>query len=148
VGRVLRTNLPDGYFHVAVRGVAARGQIFRDDDDRETFLALLRHAGRKHGWTCHAYCLMGTHYHLVLETKRDRLSSGLHRLNWHYAMYFNGRRGLFGHVFADRFSSGVIESEEYLLEACAYVLLNPVKAGLCDRVEDWPWSYSRYGAGL
>jgi REP element-mobilizing transposase RayT len=146
-GRVPRTALPDGYFHVAARGVAERGRIFRDNDDRETFLALLRSVVRRHGWTCHAYCLMGTHYHLVVEAPRQLLSSGLQRLNWRYAMYFNARHGLFGHLFADRFSTRVIESEQYLFEACAYVLLNPVKAELCDRVEQWPWSYSRYGVG-
>jgi REP element-mobilizing transposase RayT len=58
---------------------------------------------------------------------------------------YNGKYGRFGHVFADRFSARAIEGEEYLFEACTYVVLNPVKAGLCESVEDWPWSYSRYG---
>jgi len=107
----------------------------------------MRHAAHEHRWECLAYCVLGTHYHLVLETRRESLSSGLHRLNWLYAMYFNARHGLFGHVFADRFSARVIESEEYLFDACAYVLLNPVKAGLCERPGDWPWSFSRYGVG-
>lgn len=142
-----RTSLPDGYFHVSARGVAAAGNVFVDDEDRETFIALMRQAARMHRWTCHAFCLMGTHYHLVLETRREGLSSGLHRLNWLYAMYFNRKRGRFGHVFADRFSTRAIDSEQYLFEACEYVLLNPVKAGLCDNVEDWPWSYSRHGLG-
>jgi putative transposase len=145
MGRVPRTSLPDGYFHVAARSVAAARSIFLDDEDRRAFLRLLRLAARRHGWTCHAFCLMGTHYHLVLETTRVSLSAGLHRLNWLYALHFNGKHGRFGHVFADRFSSRAIESEEYLFEACAYVLLNPVKAGLCNNVEDWPWSYSRHG---
>jgi putative transposase len=147
MGRLPRSSLPDGFFHVAARGVAERGDVFRDDDDRETFLELMGRTARRHRWSCHAYCLMGTHYHLVLETPGSRLSSGLHRLNWLYAMYFNARYGLFGHVFADRFSTRLIESEEYLFDACAYVLLNPVKAGLCQRVEEWPWSYSRFGVG-
>ena len=62
-----------------------------------------------------------------------------------YATYFNRRHGRFGHVFAGRFSARVIENEQYLYDACAYVVLNPVKAGLCDKVEDWPWSYSSFG---
>ncbi len=125
--------------------MARRGSIFVDDDDRATFLALLRRTGRKHEWTCHAFCLMGTHYHLVLETTQAALSTGLQRLNWLYARCYNEKYGCFGHVFADRFSTRSIESAEYLFDACAYVLLNPVKAGLCDRADDWPWSYSRYG---
>ncbi|MEX2612039.1 MAG: transposase [Gaiellaceae bacterium] len=145
MGRVQRTSLPDGYFHVVSRGVAAGGPIFVDDDDRDVFVQLVRRVTRRHRWTCHAFCLMGSHYHLVVDSRCASLSSGIHRLNWLYARYFNGRRGRFGHVFAERFSTRVIESEQYLHEACAYVLLNPVKAGLCDRVEDWPWSYSRLG---
>ena len=73
------------------------------------------------------------------------LSTGMHYLNWRYARDFNNRYELFGHVFAHRFKSKVIDSEEYVFDCCAYVLQNPVKAGLCERVEDWPWSYSRYG---
>jgi putative transposase len=145
VGRIPRSSLPDGFFHVVSRGVAKRGRVFRDDDDRNAFLVLLREAARKHRWTCHAFCVLGTHYHLVLDARRADLSRGLHRLNWLYAMHFNERYDLFGHVFADRFSARVIESEEHVFEACAYVVLNPVKARLCERAEDWPWSYSRYG---
>ncbi|OFW48371.1 MAG: hypothetical protein A2146_08935 [Actinobacteria bacterium RBG_16_67_10] len=88
---------------------------------------------------------MGSHYHLVVQTQRESLPRGLHRLNWLYATYFNRRHGRFGHVFANRFSARVIENEQYLYDACAYTVLNPVKAGLCERVEDWSWSYSSFG---
>ena len=81
----------------------------------------------------------------MLETTRENLSAGLKQLNGRYARRFNKRHERFGHVFAERFSARLIESEAYLYDACAYVLVNPVRAGLCDRVEDWPWSYSRYG---
>ncbi len=144
MGRVPRTSLPDGYFHVFARG-AAGGQIFRDDADRSAFLRLLTPCGRRHAWTCHAFTLLSTHYHLVVESTRENLSAGLHRLNGGYARLFNKRHGLFGHVFAERFSARLIDGDEYLYDACEYVLLNPVKAGLCDRAEEWPWSYSRFG---
>ncbi len=145
VARVPRTSLPDGYFHAFARGVATAGPIFLDGDDCRTFLDFVWRAARLHEWTCHAICLMGSHYHLVLQTRRESLSCGLHRVNWLYATYFNRRHGRFGHVFAERFSARVIESEQYLYDACAYVLLNPVQAGLCARIEDWPWSYSSHG---
>jgi len=147
VPRVPRSCLPDGFFHVSARGVDRRTPLFRDANDRTAFLHLVRRAADRDRWTCHALCVMGTHYHLVVESTREQLSSGLQLLNCGYATYFNRRYGRFGHVFADRFSARVIESEEYLYDACAYVVLNPVKAGLCDRAEDWPWSYSRYGLG-
>lgn len=143
--RVPRTSLPDGYFHVVSRGVASGGAVFCDDEDRATFIGLVWRIVRRHRWKCHAICLLGSHYHLVLEARCEDLSSGVQRLNWLYAMHFNRKHGRFGHVFADRFSSRVIDSEQYLFHACAYVLLNPVRAGLCERVDDWPWSYSSFG---
>jgi putative transposase len=119
--------------------------VFRDDADRTKFLRFLEYAVDRYDWTCFALCVMSTHYHLVVESRRVDLSAGLQWLNGVYAMNFNRRHARFGHVFAERFSARVIESEEHLLESCAYVLMNPVKAGLCHRVEDWPWSYSLYG---
>jgi REP element-mobilizing transposase RayT len=142
---VPRSSLPDGYFHVYARGVDRRTPIFRDDLDRRRFLHLTWRAEPRFDWTCHALCLLGTHYHLVVEARRVDLSAGLRWLNWVYAMSFNRRHARFGHVFAERFGCRAIESDEYLNEVCAYVLLNPVRAGLCDRIEDWPWSYSRHG---
>jgi putative transposase len=130
---------------VSARGVDRATPLFRDATDRRTFLKLLSRAVPKYRWKCHAFCLMGTHYHLVLECGQEQLSAGLQWLNWRYARSFNRGHGRFGHVFAGRFSARAIESEEYLREACAYVLLNPVKAGLCESAHDWPWSYSRYG---
>jgi REP element-mobilizing transposase RayT len=149
MARVPRSSLPPyGYFHVYARAVAAAGLLFLDDDDRRRFVRLLWDVVRQHAITCHAFCLMGTHYHLVLETQRESLSSGVHRLNWLYAAGFNERHDRFGHVFSERFSTRAIESEDYLFDACAYVLLNPIRAGLCNRVDEWPWSYSRYGRDL
>jgi REP element-mobilizing transposase RayT len=144
MGRLPRSSLRDGYFHVYARGVGGES-IFRDDVDRKDFLTLVRFCEERYGWTCHALTLLSTHYHLVLETTREQLSAGLHRLNGRYARQFNRRHGRFGHVFSERFRAQLIESEEYLYDACAYVLGNPVNAGLCDRIEDWPWSYSRFG---
>jgi putative transposase len=145
VTRVARTSLPDGYFHVYTRGIAGGSAVFADDADRAFFVELLARCIDRHRWTCHAYTLLSTHYHLVVEATRASLSSGLHQLNGRYAGRFNRRHGRFGHVFAERFQARVIESEAYLYDACAYVAQNPVAAGLCDAPEDWPWSYSRYG---
>lgn len=75
---------------------------------------------------------MTTHYHAVVETSEANLSHGLQRVNSVYVKAFNGRWGRFGSRF--------IESEEYLMEVCRYVLLNPVRARLCDRASEWPWS--------
>jgi putative transposase len=143
MARVLRTSLPDGYFHVYTRGVAGQS-TFPDPEDRAALLALARRGESRYDLTIHAACVLSSHYHLVLETTQVVLSRAIQWLNAHYARAFNRRHGRFGHVFAERFQSRVIDGEERVFETCAYVLLNPVKAGLCERVEDWPWSYSRY----
>jgi putative transposase len=144
MARVIRSTLPDGYFHVTSRGVFG-SRIYRDDVDRKSFVDLLRRCETTVGWECHAFCLMSTHYHLVIETRARDLSAGVRLLNGRHARTFNKRHHRYGALFAERFTARVIESEAYLYDACAYVLLNPVKAGLCDRSDQWPWSYSQFG---
>lgn len=144
MARVLRTSLPDGYFHVYARGVAGVPP-FPAPQDRSALLALLFKGARRYELNVHAACVLTTHYHLVVEATQSALSRGVQWLNGRYARAFNKRYGRFGHVFAERFQTRVVDGDERAFETCAYVLLNPVKAGLCDRVEDWPWSYSRYG---
>ena len=87
---------------------------------------------------------MTTHYHAVVQAACTNLSLAMQWFHSRYARAFNRRHGRYGHVFAERFQCRVIDSEEYVFDACDYAVLNPVKAGLCDRVEEWPWSYSRY----
>ena len=146
MARLLRTTLPDGYFHVIARGVDGC-EIVRDDFDRRRFLSHLRDSVDRCGWVVHAFCLMTTHYHVVLQSTTVELSRGVQRLNGRYAQSFNRRHLPFGHLFADRFTSKVIEEERYLRHACQYVVENPVRAGICDSAEAWPWARSRYEAG-
>ena len=142
--RLLRTQLPDGVFHVTARGVEQR-PIFADEDDRRTFLALLADAIPRYRWRCYAFCLMGNHYHVVVEATRADLSAGFQWLNGRYGRLFNDRHRRSGHLFGSRFASWVVAEDTHLSAACAYVLENPVRAGLCARSEDWRWSGSRYG---
>jgi len=107
------------------------------------FLHVFGKATDRARWSCHAICLMTTHYHLVLESTRANLSKGLHFLNGLYAQRFNLRHKRTGHLFGDRYSCRVIEDESYLAEACLYVVNNPVRAGLCAHAADWRWGASR-----
>jgi putative transposase len=129
---------PAGIYHLTGRGVA-RTAIFLDDDERRLFLALLASEVERHDWLCHAFCLMTNHYHLIVSTQLWRLSDGMHRLNGIYAQAFNRRHSRTGHLFGERYGSWVVRDEQHLLAACHYVLQNPVRAGLCNRVDDWPW---------
>jgi len=145
VARIPRSALPDGSFHVGTRGVGQM-PIYRDDADRLVFLRLLALATARFEWTCHAFCLMSNHYHLVLDATRQTLSDGLQVLNGLYAQGFNGKYRRWGHVFGDRFWSRSIQEED-LERTCLYVMANPVRAGLCERMTDWPWSACRYELG-
>ena len=139
MARVLRSSLPDGTFHVTSHGIED-APIFRGDVDRLDFLHLLAIAAREFGWSVKAYCLMDTHYHLVVETTTTRLSAGMQRLNGRYAQLFNGRHRRRGHVFEGRFRSWVVRDEKHYAATCEYVLQNPVKAGACMTAAHWPWS--------
>jgi putative transposase len=137
--RVARSALPDGLFHVTARGVG-RAAIFCDDLDYADFRNHLLRVGSRYAWIIHTYCLMPNHYHLVVEATRRDLSKGMHRLNGRYAQRFNQRYDRCGHVFQNRFTSYVIESESHFERVLAYVRANPVEAGLCERIADWPWA--------
>ena len=141
--RVPRSALPDGIFHVTARG-AKRAAIFRTDADYAEFRATLLRVEQRFNWNVHAFCLMPNHYHLIVEATQQQLSQGMHRLNGRYARSFNERYEATGHVFERRFWSWAIESDEHLERALRYVGNNPVEAGLCERVIDWPWRQGPY----
>ena len=142
--RVLRTTLPDGYFHAYSRAVYGAA-LFADDADRRLFLRLLMRTAKRCTWELQALCLMTTHYHVVVRAAVPYLSAGMQWLNGVYAQRFNRRHERFGHLFAGRYGTRAIEDEAYLLRACEYVLENPVRAGLCDTAAEWPWNGSRNG---
>ena len=137
--RVPRTQLPDGFFHVNTVAVAGMPAFF-SDVDRIDFLRLLAECVRTYDWTFYAYCLMTTHYHLVVETPLPNLPLGMRQLNGKHARRFNRRHDRRGHLFEARFSAYAIQNERYLEASCRYVLENPVRAGLCSSARDWHWS--------
>jgi putative transposase len=145
--RILRTTLPDGYFHVTARGVA-QCLVYLDGHDYRSFLALFGATVTRYSWNVWAFCLMPNHYHVALEATREALSDGIQWLNGVYAQEFNQRHGRWGHLFGARFASWVIENEEHLGTTCRYIVANPVRARLCDRPEDWLWSGTRWGLRL
>jgi len=115
--------------------------IFRDDDDRRRFLIVLGQVVRSLDWTLLAYCLMTTHYHLLVRTPEANLHRGMQRLNGCYGQGFNRRHGQLGHVFFRRYHSVLVEREAHLLELFRYLAWNPVRAGVCTEPAGWPWSF-------
>jgi putative transposase len=136
----------------ALHHVMSRGNdgilIFRDDKDRERFLALLAEEIVRSAWTLHDYCLMSNHYHLSISTPECTLSTGMHRLLTRYVQYFNRRHGRRGHLFQERFKNVLIEEETHGIVVSRYLALNPVRAGICERPENWRWSSYAARAGL
>jgi putative transposase len=142
VPRPPRLQVAGGVFHVTARG-NRRQEIFTSDRERTYFLSLLAVICARLGWRCHAYCLMTNHYHLLIETPNEDLSVGLHWLNFRYAQWFNLQHGYTGHLFQGRFHSVLVESNIHLVELARYIVLNPVRAGMCERPQDWRWSSYR-----
>jgi putative transposase len=146
MGRPPRIADPECFWHVGARG-NRQLHLFLDTRDRRTFLARVALVAARHDWQCHAYCLMGTHYHLLLGFDEPTLSRGMHALNSGHAHAYNARHGSEGHVFERRFWSRAVDSEPGLLGAARYIELNPVRAGLVTHPRDWPWSSYRAHVG-
>jgi putative transposase len=134
-----RVQQAGGFYHVIARGVAGT-PIVIDDVDRQLLVMRIEQVAAKQRWRVHAYAVMTTHLHLVLETPQANISRGMQGLLGVYARRFNSRWGRFGHLFAERFSASLIADEEYFWVACRYVLDNPVRAGIVGAPEAWPWS--------
>ena len=137
--RPLRSQLPDGTYHVTARGVDGTA-IFRDDHDREAYVARLERAARRYEWRVLAYCLMDNHVHLLVETRQQQLSSGMQYLHGAYAQRFNRRYNRTGHLFGGRFASFVVDTDEHLAAALDYIRNNPVRARLVEEATAYAWS--------
>ena len=131
MGRKLRVQYPGAIYHVMNRG-DRREPIFDDDLDRQRFLQTLGEACEKTDWKVHAWCLMGNHFHLVIETPQPNLVVGMKWFLGTYTSRFNRRHKLFGHLFSGRYKALVVDGSGngYLKTVCDYVHLNPVRAKL------------------
>jgi putative transposase len=143
MARPLRIQFPGGLYHVTARG-NGRQTLFADDIDRERFLIVLTQVVARYRLLCHAHCLMGNHYHLLLETPDANLSRAMRQLNGVYSQAFNRRHERPGHVLEGRYHAQVVDKDAYLREVCRYIVLNPVRAGLVAHPREWRWS--SYGA--
>lgn len=125
--------------HVWARGVEKR-MIFLDDRDRRVYVGLLKAEIARSKWVCLAWCLMGNHVHLLIQTPEPNLGKGMHWIHMHYARWFNDRYDRVGHLFQDRFGSSRLWTDAAVAEKARYIAMNPVEAGLCRKPEEWPWA--------
>ena len=146
MSRPLRLEFAGGLYHVTSRG-DGREDIYLDDTDRTVFQVVVAEVIRQFNWALHAYCLMGNHYHLLVETPDGNLSQGMRQLNGVYTQRFNRRHGRVGHVFQGRYKAIIVQKDSYLLELSRYIVLNPVRARIVRSAYEWPWSNYRATAG-
>lgn len=139
MGRPLRLEFDGALYHVTSRG-DRREDIYDDDLDRRMFLELFSDVCDRYNWVCHAYCLMSNHYHMMIETHEGNLSKGMRQLNGVYSQLYNRRHNISGHVFQGRYCAILVEKAEHLKELARYIVLNPVRARMVERVEHWRWS--------
>jgi REP element-mobilizing transposase RayT len=133
-----RVSAPGLLHHVTDHGIDAR-PLFADDADRWRFIAVLSDVTREVDWRCLGFCLMETHYHLIVEEGHVPLSKAMRLLNGRYVTEYNRRHGRRGHLFEARYRDKLILTEEHLIAAVRYLARNPLEVGACVRAEDWPW---------
>jgi REP-associated tyrosine transposase len=136
-----------GIHHVIV-GATGPIAYYTDHIDRLDWLRRFIRILDRHGWKCLLVCQMTTHVHALVDVPDQSLPEGMQRLNGGYGKEFNGRHDRRGALIRRRFWSTRIMSDEQLLAAFRYAALNPVRAGLCDRAEEWFWSSFATSCGL
>jgi putative transposase len=147
VPRKPRIEIPGGFFHITAHAVAG-SLLYRDERDYEAWVWKLAATVERFRWRCHAYCALPGHFHLLLETPEPSRSAGMRHLNGSYAQRVNTRYDERGHVFEGPYRAKPIVQETHFLEVCRYVVLNPVRAGLCQKPGQWRWSSYRATAGI
>jgi REP element-mobilizing transposase RayT len=128
-----------GIYHVLIRGIN-RQRLFEDDEDCLRFLEILGELKEVSGLKLLAWCLMGNHIHLLIETGDEELGQTMKRLGVRYVSWFNMKYARTGHLFQDRYRSEPVESDAYFFTVLCYIFQNPLKAGLSKTTEGYRWS--------
>ena len=137
--RLHRYNSPGAIHHVMLRGNQGR-PIFYSDTDRIQCCLLIQEGIERFGHRIHAYCFMSNHIHLAWQQGNEGLSTAVQNFAFRYAQRVNRFRKEVGYVFQGRFKSILVNKENYLTKLVRYIHLNPVRAGLVKRPEDYKWS--------
>ena len=133
---------PNAMYHITNRGVR-KMTIFYDEQDYLKYLQILEETRERYPFHVHSYCLMTNHIHLLLQTITEPISIIMKHLNTNYAKYFNKKHDFVGHVFQGRFGAELIRSTDYELDVSKYIHLNPVRAHMVQKAEDYRWSSYR-----
>ena len=131
-----------------LRGINQQ-QIFEDSEDYEKFLQVLKDCKAISEFELYAYCLMGNHIHLLIKEKKEPIEQIVKRIGARFVYWYNIKHQRVGHLFQDRFKSEPVETDEYFLTVIRYIHKNPIKAGICKRIREYPYSsYAEYSKDI
>lgn len=143
MSRVARIIYPDFPHHIVHRG-NRREPVFFKDTDRKIYLTLLKEMSLRYNVEVWSWCLMNNHVHLLLSPKdSDGLAKVMQQVARNYSFKINRRQGWTGRLWEVRYYSCVVEKDAYLWVASGYIEMNPVRAGLVSKAEQWEWSSAR-----
>ncbi|MFA1820076.1 transposase [Virgibacillus oceani] len=142
MARKLRVWYPGAMYHITNRG-NRRTSLFYDAIDHQAYLDILEESREYYPFHLHSYCLMTNHIHLQVETIHHHPQYMMKMLNSRYALHFNKRHRLVGHVFQGRYGAEIIGTKEYQLEVSRYIHMNPVQANMVVRPDAYKWSSYR-----
>ena len=144
MARQLRMEFKGAFYHITSRG-NQRGRVYFEDKDKERFLEILRRTKERYGYLLHAYALMDNHYHLMIETPKANISQTMQNINTSYTVYINKKYRRSGHLLQGRFKGIIVDKDEYLVTLSRYIHLNPVRADIVQKPEEYRWtSYRLY----
>ncbi len=146
MARPLRIEYENAFYHITARG-NERKNIFTDRNDNGKFLSYIGLVHKRYKIIVYSYVLMDNHYHLLIETPEPNLSRMMRDLNGHYTIYFNKAHKRYGHLFQGRYKAILVDRDNYLLELSRYIHLNPVRAGILSKPEDYGYSSMPYYTG-
>ena len=140
--RYPRNCLNTSFFHVMTQGIN-KTFIFDKSQDIEYYINKMRNLTKEQNVKILAYCIMSNHAHILIQTdKIDEMSKYMQRLNTSYGRYYNKKYDKVGFVFRNRYETEPIYNKNHLYNCIKYIADNPVKAGICRKAEEYP--YSRY----
>lgn len=138
--RFPRSYIKTSFFHVIIQGIN-KSYIFEKPEDTRYYIKIMHKLEKEHSLKIIAYCIMNNHAHMLIEENNiQNLSKYMQRLNTTYGIYYNKKYNRVGYVFRNRFKSEGIYNKTHLYNCINYIYNNPVKAGICDKADDYPFS--------
>jgi len=139
MGRPWREEYNGGIYHVIARG-NNKEYIFKESIDKGYFLKQLKEYSKGMEYRLCGYVLMDNHYHIIIQTYSKKLQETMHQINNKYSKYFNSKYKRVGHIFQGRYKSVLVQDERYLLSLLRYIHQNPIKAHICESIDNYKWS--------